>query len=217
MGDKMILEAQTRTVVGKKVNRLRNEGLVPATVYGPKTPPFNVQIPARPLELLLLKVGGTSLIDLQVDGAVTTVITRDVQRHYLKRHITHVDFFAPNMAENIQVDVPIHFINESPAVESNQGVLITGPASLTVEALPASLPDRIDVDLSTLKVPGDSIHVRDLHVGEGIAILNDPDEMVARVNISSAARSEEAELLEGEGTVGEVEIIKKGKQDEEEF
>jgi len=112
--------------------------------------------------------------------------------------------------------VPVHFVNEAPAVQQKLGILITGPTSLTVETLPTTMPQQLVVDLSTLKAVGDTIHVSDLNYGEGITILNDPDELIAGVRQSSAARSEEQEALEAEGAVAEVEIIKKGKGDEEE-
>ncbi len=216
MAEKFVLEVQPRSIVGKKVSQLRRQGLVPATVYGPKIEPMTIQIPYRPLQVTLLNAGGTNLIDLSIDGSMTTVLAREVQRDIMRNDITHVDFFAVDLAAKISIDVPLHFANESPAVEAKKGMLITGPAALTIETLPSKLLSEIEIDLSVLKEVGDSIHVRDLVLPEGIAILNDPDEMIARISQTSAARSEEAEELEAaEATVAEVEIIKKGKADEE--
>jgi large subunit ribosomal protein L25 len=208
------LEAQPRSIVGKKVSQLRREGLVPVSVYGPKNDPINLQIAYRPLQLTLLKAGGTHLIELQVNGKPIPVLAREVQRHYIRNEITHVDFFALDMAAKVTVDVPISYINESPAVQSKKGVLVTGPTTLSIETLPSNLIDRIEVDIAALSEVGDSIHVRDLKLDSTIAILNDPDEMIARISQTSAARSEEAE--EAESAPVEVEIIKKGKADEEE-
>lgn len=214
MAETYVLEAQARTVSGKKVSQVRRQGLVPVVVYGPKTNPVSLQIPYRPLQLALLKAGGTHLIDIQADGKTHTVLAREVQRDILRGDITHVDFFAVDLKAKISIDVPLHFVNESPAVAAKKGVLLTGPTVLTIETLPSHLLDSIQIDLSTLAEVGDAIHVRDLKLDSDIAILNDPDEMIARISQSSAARSEEAEELEA--TVGEVEIIKKGKADEEE-
>jgi len=216
VAENLVLEAAPRTITGKKVSQLRRAGLVPVVVYGPKTEPVQFQVEYRPLQLALLQAGGTHLIDLNVEGKTHTVIAREVQRHILNGEIQHVDFLALDMKAKISIDVPIHFINESPAVAARKGMLITGPAMLTVETLPTHLPSQIEVDLSPLAEVGDAIHVRDLNLGADIAILNDPDEMLARVSQSSAARSTEAEELE-EASVGEVEIIKKGKADEEEI
>jgi len=217
VAENYVLEAQPRSVVGKKVGQLRRSGLVPVVVYGPQTEPVNLQIPYRPLQVALMKAGGTNLIDITYDGSKQTVLAREVQRDILRGDILHVDFFAVDLKAKIKIDVPIHFVGESPAVQARKGILITGPAMLTIETLPSHLLNQIEVDLSGLNEIGDSIHVRDLTVDSEITVLNDPDEMIARVSQTSAARSEEEEAAEAaEAAVGEVEIIKKGKEEEEE-
>lgn len=213
------IDAQARTVTGKKVGALRREGLVPATIYGPKQAPSNVQIPYRALELVLAKAGGTNLIEINTDGKKgQTVLVRDVQRNVLTRKITHVDFFALDMAAKLQTHIPVHYIGESPAVAAKLGVLVTGPSSIYVELLPSKLIDHIDVDISTLKEVGDSIHVSDLNLGDDIVVLNDPEELLARVTQTAAARSTVDEAAEAEAEVSSVEpeVLKKGKSDEEE-
>jgi large subunit ribosomal protein L25 len=188
-----VIEAQPRTVTGKQVSQLRNQGIVPAVVYGSKTQPVHIQIPYRPLEVTLMKAGGTNLIDIQVDGKTHTVLTREVQRHIIKGSILHVDFVAIDLNQPITADVYIHFIGESPAVEAGQGMLLTGASSLSIETLPSNLPNHIEVDLSGLAELGDAIHVRDLDLGKGITIHNDPDELIVRVVQPASARAAEAE------------------------
>jgi large subunit ribosomal protein L25 len=218
VAENYVLEAQPRTVTGKKVGRLRRSGLVPVIVYGPKTEPINLQIEYRPLQIALMKAGGTNLIEIRYDGGSEVVLAREVQRDVLRSDILHVDFFAVDLKAQIRIDVPIHFVNESPAVQARKGILITGPTMLTIETLPSHLLSQIEVDLSNLNEIGDAVHVRDLKLDADITIINDPDEMIARISQTSAARSEEdeaAELAEA-AAPGEVEIIKKGKADEEE-
>ncbi|MEO8606783.1 MAG: 50S ribosomal protein L25 [Chloroflexota bacterium] len=217
MAENYVLEAQPRTVVGKKVGRLRRSGLVPVVVYGPKTEPVNLQVEYRPLQIALMKAGGTNLIEIRYEGGSHIVLAREVQRDIIRTEITHVDFFAVDLLAKISIDVPIHFVGESPAVQARKGILITGPTMLTIETLPSHLMSQIEVDLSNLNEIGDAVHVRDLKLDADITIINDPDEMIARISQTSAARSEEDEAAElAEGTSGEVEIIKKGKADEEE-
>lgn len=217
MAENYVLEAQPRTVVGKKVGALRRTGQVPVIVYGPKTEPINLQIEYRPLELALMKAGGTNLIEIRYDGGSQVVLAREVQRDILRSDIMHVDFFAVDLKAKISIDVPIHFVGESPAVQARKGILMTGPTMLTIETLPSNLMSQIEVDISELSEIGDAIHVRDLKLDSEITIINDPEEMIARISQTSAARSEEDEAAEAaEGTAGEVEIIKKGKADEEE-
>jgi large subunit ribosomal protein L25 len=188
-----VIDAQSRTITGKQVSQLRNQGIVPAVVYGSKTEPVHIQIPYRPLEVTLMKAGGTNLIDIQVDGQTHTVITREVQRHVIKGNIMHVDFIAINMDEPIMTDVFVHFVGESPAVSASLGILLTGASSLTIETLPANLIDRIEVDLTQLVNVGDAIHARDIVLGDKITLRNDPDELIVRVVQPSAARAAEAE------------------------
>lgn len=210
------LEAQPRSVTGKKVSQLRNNGLVPATVYGPKIAPISVQLPYRALEITLMKAGGTNLIDLSVDGTTHSVLARAVQRDVLKRTILHVDFFAVDLSAKIRTEIPFHLVGESPVVAQKRGILITGANSVTVEILPSQLMNSIEIDLSQMKNVGDTITIGDLKLGEGILIMGEPEEMIARIVQTSAARSEE-ELEEAAAANIEPEVIHKGKQEEEDF
>jgi large subunit ribosomal protein L25 len=212
------LEVQPRTITGKKVSQIRNQGMVPATVYGAKVQPMNIQIPYRALEVTLMKAGGTNLIDLQVDGRTVTVLARDVQRNVLKRTILHVDFYQVDLATKIRTAVPVHFINESPVVAAKRGVLLAGANTITIEVLPTKLLHSIEVDLSQLKDFGDTITIGDLNLGEDITILGEPEEMLAKIVQTSAARSEEdLEAAEAAATSAEPEVIARGKQEEEDF
>ena len=147
MADNYIIDAQARTITGKKVSQLRNSGLVPAVVYGASVQPVHVQIAYRPLEVALMKAGGTSLITLNVGDSTHTVITRDVQRDILRGKITHVDFLAVSATTLIKTEVPVHFINESPAIALRLGVLTAVSPSIEIEALSGDLIDHVDVDL----------------------------------------------------------------------
>src|SRR4051794_13603380 len=210
VAEKYTIEAQTREIVGKKVSQLRRQGIVPVTVYGPKAQPVNLQVPYRPLQLALMKAGGTNLIEINVDGKPTPVLAREVQRNILRNDIMHVDFFAVDMTAKIRIDVPLHFVGDSAAVATKKGILVTGPTTITIETLPSHLLNSVEIDISGLNEVGDSIHVRDLKLGEEIVIINDPEEMIARISQPAAARSEEDAAAEEAAAAGEVEIIKKG-------
>jgi len=219
------INAEPRTVTGKKVKQLRHNGYVPIIVYGYGTEPVPLQTPYRALEIALQKAGGTNLIDIKVNGDTYTVLAREVQREVIRGNILHVDFLSIDMTKPITADIPVHFVGESPVVAARRGILLTGPNSLSLEMMPTKILNRIEVDLSSLLEIGDGIYVRDLDLGDEVTIHNDPDEMLARVSQTSAAR---AELLgeEGEEDVealdeeidesAEPEVISKGKQDEDE-
>jgi large subunit ribosomal protein L25 len=214
-----VLEAQPRAVTGKKVGQLRTQGIVPIVVYGPRTETVHLQVPYRPLEVALMKVGGTSLIDITADGKTHTVLAREVQRDLLRGKILHVDFFAVDMSATIRAEVFIHLQGESPAVNQSLGIMVQGTNRLTIETLPSNLIQVINVDITGLEQIGDAIHVRDLSLGEGITIINDQDELIVRISQTSAARSEEDEegaAAEGAATSAEPEVIGRGKKEEEE-
>jgi large subunit ribosomal protein L25 len=211
------IEAQPRTVTGKKVGQLRRDGFIPATIYGPKTAAVSVQFPYRALELTLARAGGTSLIDIVVDGTTYVVVAREVQRDTIKRTIDHVDFFAVDLATKVRADIPLHLIGESPAVLAKKGVLMTGTTSITVEVLPGKLMRFIEIDLSGLEDVGDSIHVSDLNLPDDATIINEPEELLVRVAQTGAARSEEDEAAEAEAELSgsEPEVIHKGKEEDD--
>lgn len=208
------IEAQARVVTGKKVGALRRAGLVPCIIYGSKIEPVAVQIPERALQMTLLKAGGTHLIDVNVDGKAYSVLARAVQRNVLRGDIIHVDFLAVDASTKIKASVPVHYINESPAVRSGAGVLLQGLNTLTIEALPKDLIDRVNVDLSLLTEVGSSLFVRDLSVSDKVTLIDDDDEMVVRVIMTAAAESEVAAEA-AEVTASEPEVISKGKKEEE--
>lgn len=214
MAESYTLEAQTRTIVGKKVSQLRNQGLVPAVIYGAKVEPMNIQLPYRPLQLALMKAGGTHLIDIMVDSKTHTVLARAVQRHLIRGEIIHVDFIEVEADVKISTEVPLRLVGESPVVERRQGLLIYGTTTIQIETLPRHLISEIEVDISVLKHTGDAIHVRDLKVGSDITILSDADEMVIRVAPVAGAVAEEAEAVEF--TSAEPERVTRRREEDEE-
>lgn len=213
------LTAQKRDITGKKVGRLRRDGIVPGTIYGPKIDPISVKFVYRTLEIALMKAGGTNVIDLTVEGGSTyPVLARHVQRDVLRGEILHVDFFALDMDTTIRTEVPIVYINESPIVAARQGIMITGPHMLSIETLPSNLLHEIQVDISSLTEIGDTIEVRDLKLGDKVEILNDPEEMLVKILQPSSARAAEAGTEEEEEAMDEgemPELIRDSEEEEE--
>lgn len=215
------IEAQPRSMTGKKVRRLRSQGLVPGIVYGPTIEPVSVQLPRRPLEILLMKAGGTNLIEINISGETHTVLVREVQRHVLRDNILHVDFFALHMDQVISTDVFLRLTGESPAVAAGLGIVITGTSSLTIETLPMHLRNEIVISLDGLENIGDGIYVKDLDLGEEIRILNDPEEMLVRIIMPAAVEAEEDEdelgdELDADVDAADVERVGEDRDEDEE-
>jgi large subunit ribosomal protein L25 len=181
MPDRPRLAAATRTVTGKRVAHLRKEGLVPAVVYGHGTASEPVQLDAHELELLRRRAGASTLIDLSVDGdKARPVLMSSVQVHPIHRRPLHVDLFVVRMTEELTVEVPLIGTGTAAATETG-GTLVHPVASVRVRALPANLPDSLHYDLSPLTSYDVTITVADVVAPEGVTILAEPLEVVARV------------------------------------
>jgi large subunit ribosomal protein L25 len=194
-----------RTATGKATKRLRAAGIVPGVVFGKKVGSVPVQLDAKAFEALYREAGRTSIIKVKVDGGrETSVVIKSVQRNPLTGRVLHVDFFAPDLTHEMQADVPIVFSGEAPAVEATGGTLFTSLDHLKVKALPADMPHEVPVDVSSLVDLDVAIHVRDLAFAENVTILNDPDELIAKVMPPRVEEEPEvvAEELEGEAAEG---------------
>jgi large subunit ribosomal protein L25 len=206
------LTAQTRTVTGKKVKHLRTQGFIPATVYGKGFDPQSVQVNARAFNLLYRKTGKTALIDLQIDDVSAAVFVQALQRHPLSRDIIHVDFKVVNLKVAVQVEVPVITVGESPVVVRGDAMINHALSTVMVSALPAELPQHIEVDISGLTSFDKSIHVSDIAANVSYKILNDPDTVLISLSqLRSASEDEAAEVAPTEP-----ELIRREREDEEE-
>jgi large subunit ribosomal protein L25 len=185
------LRASRREVFGKHVRALRRRGILPARVYGPHTAPLPVQLDSQTFSKVWAKAGSLSLIDLDVDGDHSTVLIREVQRDPTTGVPLHADLFAVAMTERLKADVPLVFTGEAPAVGQG-GVLLRGLDTVEIEALPRDLPHQIEVDLTPLEQIDSGIHVRDLAVPSGVAVLTPGDELVVKI---AAPRIEVEEIV----------------------
>jgi len=212
--EKIELTAQTRTVFGKKTKRLRESGLIPATLYGPRTEPLTLQVPARDLWTVLSSAGSNRLISVWVDDAERPrlTLTREVQRHVTTHAVLHVDLYEVVMTEKITGEVPIEIVGAAPAVVRKEGLLVRGLDFLEVHCLPDRLGDAIEVDISMLERTDQAILVRDLVVDGDIEILTHPDEVVVQV----LPIREEVLVVEEVVEPGEVEVITEARGIEQE-
>lgn len=204
------IDARRRTVTGKQVKHLRKQGLIPATVYGKGFEPVSVQLDDRAFNAMYRKAGRTSLIDLMIDDVQTSVFVQEVQRHPLSRAIIHIDFKVVDLKVAIHVEVPVIATGESPLVARGDALLNHALGVLMVEALPAELPQHIEVDISGLDTIDKSIQVRDVKVEGKYKILTDPDAVLLSLTQVRAVEEEPA----AEETPAEPELIRKPREEE---
>lgn len=204
------LEAQSRTVHGRGVRALRRTGVIPAVVYGHGTHNSVVQLDAPTLQRVWQAAGESTLIDLSIDKqAPVKAIIQDVQRDPTTDRIVHVDFHQVKMTEKIEVDIPLEFTGEAPAVKELGGTLIKILDSLKVECLPGDLVKSVPVDIAVLHTFDDAIHVKDLDIPVKLGVKDSPDEIVAQVEPPRS--EEELKALEEkvEADVSQVQVVEK--------
>jgi large subunit ribosomal protein L25 len=203
MAEAQKIAVRPRTVLGKKVGRLRREGRLPGVVYGLHADSLPVDIDQHDFELGYRRWGQTTLMSLEgLEGGEVAALISSVARNARTGKMIHVDFARVSLTEKTHAEVPLHFVGESSAVKAGDAVLIHALDHVRIEAFPQDIPHRIDVDLSPLQQLDDAIHVRDLIVDtQTVEIQNDPDELVVKagaVKVEAEPTPAAAEAPEGE-------------------
>jgi large subunit ribosomal protein L25 len=197
------LAATSREVTGKKVAHMRQEGRLPAVVFGRGIDSDNVSVDTHEFEQLRRHAGSNTLIDLSVDGAAAApVLVYGVQTHRVTRKPLHVDLYVVRMTEELTVDVQLVSEGVSEAIENGGGTLLHVLEHVRVRALPDHLPQSIHYSIDSLATFDDAIHVRDLVIPGDATLLTDPDEVVAKV-LAPRVEEEVAPAAEAEGAAAE--------------
>ncbi len=200
------LTLDAREAQGKANKRLRREGLVPGVVYGKGEESTNVQVEAKTFETLYRAAGRTSVVKFRLPGGsrATSGFIKSVQRHPLTGRAIHVDYYLVNLKVEMEVDVPLVFTGEAPAVEATGGTLLHNLSSIHVKALPTDIPHEVEVNVSVLTSLDVAIHVRDLNLNRDLVqVLTDGDTLVSTVVPPRV--EEEPETVVGEGEEAEAE------------
>ncbi|MEK7284343.1 MAG: 50S ribosomal protein L25, partial [Chloroflexota bacterium] len=184
------IAVRPRTITGKKVERLRRQGILPGVVFGGHADSVAVETDAHAFELGHRRWGRTTLLTLEgLDGGEVPALIHDVSRDPRTGRMLHVDFARVSLTEVTHAEVPLHFVGSSGAVRNEGAVLLHALDHVRVEALPQDIPHRIDVDLSPLDTLENAVHIRDLAVDRTkVKILNYPDDLVVK---PAARRAEE--------------------------
>jgi len=200
------LTLDAREAQGKANKRLRREGIVPGVVYGKGEGSTNVQVNAKTFETLYRAAGRTSVVKFRLPGAsrASSGFIKSVQRHPLSRQAIHVDYYLVNLKVEMEVDVPLVFTGEAPAVEATGGTLLHNLSSIHVKALPNDIPHEIEVDVSVLRSLDVAIHVRDLNLNRDLVqVLTDGDALVSTVVPPRVEEEPEPVVTEGDEVDGE--------------
>jgi len=194
--NQVVLPAQKREKVGKEIcKKLRKQGKIPAIIYGPGIEPLPIAVNFNEFEKVYNRYKGeTVLYLLEVANGETQkyqCILKELQRDPVTDRVIHLDFYAVSTENVIEIEVPIEFVGR-PVGLTKGGILEIFMHELTVECLPTAIPDKIVVDISHLDL-GDSLHVRDIKVPEGVKIKDLPEETVCTVVAEEEEKAEGAE------------------------
>ena len=207
----IVLTADTSRVTGTRSSRrLRREGRVPAVVYGLGHDPVSIDVDWPELRrALTTDAGVNAVIHLEFDGDRQMSIVKDIQRHPVRRDVTHVDFLRIDPKQDVTVDVPIVMVGEAKEVTDADGMVDQNMFTLTVNSAPDSIPNELEVDISGLTI-GTSLRVADIVLPAGITTDVEPEEtvavgMITRSTLEAMAADEAAEAAEAaeEGEAGE--------------
>ncbi|HEY1390945.1 MAG TPA: 50S ribosomal protein L25 [Ktedonobacterales bacterium] len=205
------LNAERRTVLGKHVRHLRREGILPANIYGHQKESLPVQVNAHEIERMLKANGPTTLYRLVIapEGKEETVIVRHITRQPATNIIQHIDFYHVKMTEPMRAKVPVRLVGEAPAVKLHDGVLIQSLDMAEVEALPAELPEALELDISDMDELNSSRHASALKVPRKVTLVTSEDEIVVSIQAPRVvveevpAAAEEAPAAAAEAAEGE--------------
>ena len=192
------VDLASRSVTGKKVGRLRREGIVPVHVYGGEKGPVSLQADGHTLSRLLPDVGTNVPVGVSVPGedGETICFVREVQRHPVSEDLLHVDFMRVDAEQRLRADVPLILIGDAPAVRDG-GTLVQQMSSVPVEALPLEMPASIEVHVSGLDAFDAAVQVSHLVTRANVDILSDAEDVICRV-LPPRKLEEGIDLIEGE-------------------
>lgn len=179
---KLILKAEKRKTIGRKVKNLRAEGILPANIYGKSIKSLSVQVEGKDFEKVFEKVGETGLLELTIGKEKRSVLVHNVQISPLSEKPLHVDFLQVDLKQKVVAEVPVELTGESPAEKQGLGTTVLYLDEIEVEALPTDLPEKFEIDTSILTEIDQAIFVKDLKVDKSkIEIKNDPESIIVKV------------------------------------
>jgi large subunit ribosomal protein L25 len=210
--NKILLKAEERKVEGRKVKKLRVDGILPANVFGKGVKSLSIQLTSKDFQDAYKEAGSTGIIELDLGKEKRPVLVHDVQVNAKTDEILHVDFHQVDLKERIEAEVPVELIGESPAEKQTLGTVVQYINEVKVEALPTDLPEKFVVDVSMLVEVDQTVYIKDLVVEKDkVEIKNAEDEIVVKVEppqkeevVEAPAPAEGEVAVEGEApTEGE--------------
>ena len=176
MGNKLELKLDTREVHGKKVAKLRKEGMVPGIVYGAETEPISVQVAANVFEKIYRQAGTYTPVHLTIGSKKKIAMIKDVDMEPVKGLVRHISFHAVKASDPVVAEVPVRLIDEGESEAEKAGLVVLQVLEkVEVRALPMDLPDALEVSVLGLKEAGDKVTLEDAKLPEGVEYVERDD------------------------------------------
>ena len=183
------LTAETGRPIGSPSSRrARIENHVPGVVYGAGKPSLPISITRSDLRrAMTTEAGSNALVTLTVDGGESDqVLVREIQRHPVRRDVTHIDFMRIDPTKPVELEVPIVLTGDAKQVTLNGGMTEQRLNKLKVRVRPDAIPNSIEVDISDMRLDR-SLLVKDLVLPEGSVSLSKPQQAVVTAELTRAA------------------------------
>ncbi|MEK7564090.1 MAG: 50S ribosomal protein L25 [Patescibacteria group bacterium] len=204
------IKAKTRQI-GDKLDVLRKAGEMPAVFYGLNKETTSIATGVVDFKKVWRDAGESSAVKLSLPTGDIDVLIHEVQVDPITSEPIHADFLVIDMKKQIRVKVPLEFTGVSLAVKGGIGNLVKVMHEIEVEALPASLPQTLEVDISKLNTPEDVVHVSDIILPSGVITITGGSEIVASIVLQVEEKEEVAAPVD----LSAIEVEKKGKKEEE--
>lgn len=214
----MAYSLTVKTRSAQKLDELRKSGYIPGVMYGPDRTPASIVVPAVEFSKLYAEAGDSSLIDVMIEGAKEPVkaLIQDIQYDPVKGFMMHFDLRQINMNQEMHANIELVFVGEPAAVKELGGTLMKPHTSIEVKCLPKDLISELEVDLTVLKTFEDAIHVKDLKFPSGMVVVDNKEQLVAKV--TPPLSEDELKAMESApvaSTIDDIEVEKKGKKEED--
>lgn len=210
------LAVEKRDIFGKALKASRGEGKLPVAVYGQagkgaKTESHSYFVDTKIFSKVFKTAGESTMVTLESPEGDKDVLIKEVSFHPTSGLPIHADFYIVDKSKKIEVNVPLVFEGESPAIKEFAGIVMKVMHELPVEALPKDLPHDIKVDLTKLVALDSQILVSDLELPKGVESKVDVTEVVAAMTVAVEEPEAPAEPID----LSAIEVEKKGKKEEE--
>ena len=205
MIDEVRLKLEPRETLGKKVGRLRRNGIIPVHLYGPGQESRSLQCEMGPLVRALARAGGNTpiIITIQGDRGEHLAFARQIQWNPRRDDLLHVDFLVAQATRPVSAQVPIVLTGESPGARIAGRTVMQQLHNLDIEALPLEMPHQVEVDLADLTEPDQVMRASDVRLSPNLTMLTAPDEVVVRIEMPRAVVEEVEEEAVVEGAEAE--------------